>query len=52
MLYYEHLGLLCPALCRVTIMQVAGMTDEMMRYWHMQFEKLESQAYQEFLISL
>lgn len=36
----------------VAIMQAAGMTDEMMRNWHSQFEKMEPQAHQEFLASL
>ncbi|MCE9848961.1 MerR family transcriptional regulator [Aeromonas allosaccharophila] len=36
----------------VAIMQAAGMTEEMMRNWHIQFEKMEPQAHQEFLESL
>lgn len=36
----------------VEIMQAAGMTDEMMRNWYIQFEQMEPQAHQEFLASL
>ncbi|ELM3615368.1 hypothetical protein RYR54_000981 [Aeromonas sobria] len=36
----------------VAIMQAAGMTEEMMRNLHIQFEKMEPQAHQEFLESL
>ncbi|WP_432473102.1 MerR family transcriptional regulator [Amphritea sp. HPY] len=34
------------------IMRASGMTDEDMRNWHVQFEKLEPQGHQEFLESL
>ncbi|MEH6578066.1 MAG: MerR family transcriptional regulator [Amphritea sp.] len=34
------------------IMRASGMTDEDMQNWHIQFEKLEPEAHQEFLESL
>ena len=36
----------------VEIMRAAGLTDEDMHNWHIQFEKMEPEAHQEFLESL
>ena len=36
----------------VDIMRAAGLTDEDMHNWHIQFEKMEPEAHQEFLESL
>jgi DNA-binding transcriptional MerR regulator len=36
----------------VEIMRAAGLNDQDMRNWHVQFEKMEPQAHQEFLESL
>lgn len=36
----------------VEIMQAAGLTDQDMHNWHIQFEKMEPEAHQEFLESL
>ena len=36
----------------VEIMRAAGLKDEDMRNWHVQFEKMEPEAHQEFLESL
>jgi DNA-binding transcriptional MerR regulator len=36
----------------VAIMKAAGLTDDDMRNWHRQFEKMEPEAHQEFLQSL
>jgi len=36
----------------VEIMRAAGLTDEAMRNWHIQFERMEPEAHQEFLESL
>jgi MerR family transcriptional regulator, thiopeptide resistance regulator len=36
----------------VEIMRASGLTDEDMRSWHVQFEKMEPEAHQEFLESL
>lgn len=36
----------------VEIMRAAGLTDEDMRNWHSQFEKMEPEAHREFLESL
>lgn len=36
----------------VEIMQAAGLTEQDMRNWHIQFEKMEPDAHQEFLESL
>lgn len=36
----------------VEIMRAAGLTDQDMRNWHIQFEKMEPEAHQEFLESL
>jgi MerR family transcriptional regulator, thiopeptide resistance regulator len=36
----------------VEIMQAAGLSDQDMHGWHIQFEKMEPQAHQEFLESL
>jgi MerR family transcriptional regulator, thiopeptide resistance regulator len=36
----------------VEIMQAAGFTEQDMRNWHVQFEKMEPEAHQEFLESL
>lgn len=36
----------------VDIMRAAGLSDEDMHNWHAQFEKMEPEAHQEFLVSL
>ncbi len=36
----------------VEIMQAAGLTEQDMHNWHIQFEKMEPEAHQEFLESL
>jgi MerR family transcriptional regulator, thiopeptide resistance regulator len=36
----------------VEIMRAAGFNEQDMRNWHIQFEKMEPQAHQEFLVSL
>jgi MerR family transcriptional regulator, thiopeptide resistance regulator len=36
----------------VEIMRAAGLTEEDMHNWHIQFEKMEPEAHQEFLESL
>ena len=36
----------------VEIMQAAGLSEENMINWHKQFERLEPDAHQEFLVSL
>jgi len=36
----------------VEIMRAAGLGDEDMHNWHIQFEKMEPEAHQEFLVSL
>ncbi|MBN2242822.1 MAG: hypothetical protein JW793_09040 [Acidobacteria bacterium] len=36
----------------IDIMRAAGLTDRNMRNWHIQFEKMEPDAHQEFLESL
>jgi len=36
----------------VDIMRAAGFSDEDMHNWHIQFEKMEPEAHQEFLVSL
>ncbi len=36
----------------VAVMRAAGMSDDDMRNWHIQFEKMEPQGHQEFLESL
>ena len=36
----------------VDIMRAAGLSDEDMSNWHVQFEKMEPEAHQEFLESL
>jgi DNA-binding transcriptional MerR regulator len=36
----------------VEIMRTAGLSDDDMRNWHRQFEKLEPEAHQDFLVSL
>lgn len=36
----------------VEIMQAAGFNQQDMKNWHIQFEKMEPQAHQEFLVSL
>ncbi len=36
----------------VAIMRAAGLKDQDMHNWHVQFEKMEPEAHQEFLVSL
>ncbi len=36
----------------IDIMRAAGFSDEDMQNWHVQFEKMEPEAHQEFLVSL
>ncbi len=36
----------------VAVMKAAGLTEDAMRKWHIQFEKMEPDAHQEFLVSL
>lgn len=36
----------------VEIMRAAGLSDQDMKNWHQQFEKMEPEAHQEFLESL